>query len=128
MLMMVRLHFDYCCWLAVIVVAYSVGPSAARAELLVYEPFGYPASASLDGLPATGLNLAGNYVTSTIQDLEIASPGLTYGSLLNVPSVTGNRLKDVNGAGAGIVTVPLAEAIPIAPGNAIYFSALVTLD
>lgn len=105
----------------------SIGVATARAELLVYEPFDYAAGASLDGLAATGLNLAGNYVTSTIQDLEIAEPGLTYGSLLNAPSVTGNRLKDVNGAGAGVITAALAEAIPIAPGDAIYFSALMTL-
>ena len=105
-----------------------VGIRPAEAALLVYEPFDYPAGTALDGLAASGLNLAGSYTKSTIQDLEIASPGLGYGSLINAPQAVGNRLNDTSGAGAGSITVALADEVAIPAGQAIYFSALMTLD
>jgi hypothetical protein len=108
---------------------FAVATRAADAELLVYEPFDYSAGTSLDGLSATGHNLAGSYSTSTIQDLVIASPGSTYGSLLDpVPTVNGNRLTDETGAGVDVVSVALAEEVLIGDGEAIFFSALFTLD
>jgi hypothetical protein len=106
-----------------------MGSLVAEAELLVYEPFDYPAGANLDGLVATGRNLSGSYSTSSIQDLVIASPGLTYGNLLKWrPAVAGNRLNDENGAGQGTVTVSLDQEILIGAGDEIFFSALFTLN
>lgn len=103
-------------------------PMAARADL-VYEPFDYEAGLELDGLTATGLNLTGSYIKSTIQDLVIASPGLTYGSLLgNVPTVAGNRLSDESGAGAGAVSVAVDQDVLSGAGTTLYFSALFTFD
>jgi hypothetical protein len=100
-----------------------------QAATLLYEPFDYPAGTNLDGLAATGLNLFGNYATSTIQDLAISSPGLDYGSLQgNLPSVAGNRLGDVNGVGAGLTTIAVANDIAIEPGKEVFFSALMTFN
>lgn len=111
-------------------IALMVQPVAARAGLLVYEPFDYPAGAVLDGLPATGLNLTGNYASSTpLMDLVGSSPGLTYGSLSgNVPSVAGNRLASPNGVTAGAVGVSVDQDVLTGPGQEIFFSALFTFD
>ena len=104
-------------------------PSGVGAGLLLYEPFDYAAGAALDGLPVTGLNLTGSYSTSTIQDLVIASPGLTYGNLTgNVPTTVGNSLSDANSAGSGLVSAALDQNILVGPGEGIFFSALFTLD
>ncbi len=101
----------------------------ARGDLLIYEPFDYTAGLEMDGLPATGLNLTGNYASSTIQDLEIASPGLGYGSIAGpVPGVAGNRVTDMNGAGSGIATVSVDQDITSAVGEGFFFSALFTFD
>lgn len=95
----------------------------------VYEPFDYAAGASLSGLAATGLNLSGSYATSSLQDLVIGSPGLTYGSLQgNFPSVTGNMLSDENLVGPGVVTVDVDQDVLIGPGQQIFFSALFRFD
>jgi|GEM_PF-2391181 PEP-CTERM putative exosortase interaction domain len=101
--------------------------SAARADLLLYESFDYTPGA-VNGLAANGLNLTGNYTTSSLQDLAIAAPGLTYGNLIGAPAVAGNRLTDPNGVVVGSVSVNAAQAISVAAGEAIYFSALFTLD
>jgi hypothetical protein len=104
-------------------------PEAADAGLLVYEGFDYPAGVNVDGLSATGQNLAGTYVTSSPQDLVTASPGSTYGSLLgSLPSVTGNRLTDASGVSGGIVTVALDDEIHINAGEEIFFSGLFTFN
>jgi hypothetical protein len=107
----------------------SVLPTVAQAELFVYEPFDYSAGAAIDGLAATGTNLTGNYTKSSLQDLQISSPGLTYGNLLgDLPPVAGNRLNDLDGVGVGFVTVAVDQDVLIGSGEAIYFSALFTFD
>jgi hypothetical protein len=107
---------------------FALFPLATRADL-VYEPFDYAEGSDLDGLVATGVNLTGSYSTSTIQDLVIASPGLTYGNLRgNVPSAGGNRLSDESGAGAGISSVAVDQDVLSGAGTTLYFSALFTFD
>lgn len=103
-------------------------PAVARADL-IYEPFDYAEGSNVDGLVATGLNLTGSYNTTTIQDLVIASPGLTYGNLMgNVPTVAGNRVSDESGAGAGVASVAVAQDVLTGAGSTLYFSALFTFD
>jgi hypothetical protein len=103
----------------------------ADASLLVYEPFNYPAQAVLDGLPPNALNLTGPYVaigTLPFQEVEAASPGLTYGSLLGAPVAVGNRLTQSDGITAGGAIVGVDQDVVVNPGNAVYFSALFTFD
>ena len=114
--------------LAGVVALAALAPRAAEAVLL-YEPFDYDPGVALDGLEATGQNLTGTYETTSPQDLEIASPGLTYGNVTGVlPGVTGNRLSDASVAGEGNSTVSVDQDVPIAPGQPLYFAALFTLD
>jgi hypothetical protein len=104
-------------------------PLTAKADLLVYEPFNYGANLNLNGLPASGLNLTGGYVTSSLQDLVISDPGLTYGNLTgNLPPVMGNRLSDNDGVGPGVVTVSVNQDVTINSGESLFFSALFTFD
>jgi PEP-CTERM motif len=106
-------------------------PVAARAGLLVYEPFDYATGTIVDALPATGLNLTGNYVKSPTvsQHLVIAEPGLNYGNLSgSLPSVAGNRLSDASGVGPGLVNIAVGPEILIGPGAGIFFSALFTFS
>jgi hypothetical protein len=103
-------------------------PALVRADL-IYEPFDYAEGSNVDGLVATGLNLTGSYNTTTIQDLVIASPGLTYGNLMgNVPTVAGNRVSDESGAGAGVASVAVAQDVLTGASSTLYFSALFTFD
>lgn len=106
----------------------ALSPAAAQTDLL-YEPFDYAADADVDGLAATGSNLAGSYVTSSLQDLTIGSPGLSYGSLTgSLPTTSGNMLSDASLGGPGYVTVDVDQDVLIGPGEGIYFSALFRFD
>jgi hypothetical protein len=103
----------------------------AEGSLLVYEPFNYPAGVVLDGAPPTGFNLSGPYVAIgnlPFQEVEVASPGLTYGSLIGPPAAAGNRLTQINGVTAGGAIVGVDQDVVVNPGNAVYFSALFTFD
>jgi hypothetical protein len=108
-------------------------PPHAAAALLVYEPFDYPAVSTplLDGTAATGLNLTGTYVSDAVHplfQLRLSSPGLSYGNLASAPSATGAKLTQLNGSTSNAATVSLADPVRILPGQAIFFSALFTLD
>lgn len=111
-------------------VALLASVAIARAELLVYEPFNYTAGIDMDGLPANGTNLTGDYETDTLFDLVIGSPSLDYGSLTAsaLPSVAGNNLSQANGTVAGATTVQLAQNVSIPAGQVVYFSALFNFD
>ena len=105
-------------------------PLAAGGALHVYEPFDYAPSV-LDGTAANGLNLAGTYVADAIAapyQLRVSAPGLSYGSLTSAPGVAGGKLTQMSGTTANASKVALAAAIDIAPGQAIFFSALFRLD
>jgi hypothetical protein len=107
------------------------GAAPAGATLLVYEPFAYAAGTVLDGTPATGQNLTGNYVplgTLPQQKLVVASPGLDYGSLGGAPGSSGNRITDVAGVTAAGGTVSVDQDVIVNPGDAIFWSALFTFD
>jgi hypothetical protein len=104
---------------------------SARAALLVYEPFAYDAGTVLDGVAATGQNLAGSYVPlgpSAFQQLVVESPGLDYGSLVGAPSAAGGRISDVLGVTAAGATIGVGEPVITGPGTTIYWSALFTFD
>lgn len=106
------------------------GSAPAGATLLVYEPFDYPPGV-LGGQTATGQNLSGAYAGSPVPpgfDLLVASPGLDYGSLVGGPQAAGNRLSQALGTTAASATVSVDAEVSIAPGSAIFFSALFTLD
>lgn len=114
----------------------AAGP-AARAELLVYEPFDYAAGAVLNGEAATGLNLAGGYADATTPGfkLRVGSPGLGYGALLGPGGVAppaggamGNRLTQTSGTTSGASTVSIDQDVTIGAGESIYFSALFTFS
>jgi hypothetical protein len=105
--------------------------SPAGASLLVYEPFDYPAGTVLEDVAATGLNLTGDYTAPSITtgfELRAGAPGLDYGSLIAAPSAAGQRLTQVTGTTAGDAVVSVDEDVVIAPGAAIYWSALFRLD
>lgn len=105
--------------------------SPAAASLLVYEPFDYPAGTVLEDVAATGLNLDGDYTAPSITpgfELRAGTPGLDYGSLLAAPPAAGQRLTQVTGTTAGDAVVSVDADVVIAPGDAIYWSALFTLD
>jgi len=102
----------------------------AGATLLVYESFDY-ATGVVAGATATGQNLTGTYTGSPVPpgfELQVASPGLDYGSLVGVPPVAGNRLSQALGTTAASATVQIDSDVGVAPGTAVYFSALFTLD
>lgn len=106
-------------------------PAAARAELLVYEPFDYPAGLTLNANPASGFNLTGLWDDPSITGFKLAagSPGLTYGSLLGpLPAASGNRLTQAVGTTPGNSTVAIGDDVLVAAGETIYFSALFTFD
>jgi hypothetical protein len=108
----------------------SAGAPAA-ATLLVYEPFDYGTGTVLDGVPATGLNLAGSYSplgTGALQQLVVESPGLDYGNLGTIPPTAGNRLSHPSGTTAGGAIVAVDQDVRVGPGEGIFWSALLTLD
>ena len=103
----------------------------AGATLLVYEPFAYPDGTILEDVPATGVNLTGDYTAPGVItgfELRAAAPGLDYGSLLQAPPATGQRLTQQTGTTAGVAVVSVGQDIIVSPGAAIYWSALLTLD
>jgi hypothetical protein len=109
--------------------AFPGGP--AGATLLVHEPFDYAAGTILEDVAATGLNLAGNYTAPMIItgfELGAGAPGLDYGSLLGAPPASGQRLTQQSGTTAGVAVVSLDQDVVVSPGDAIYWSALVTLS
>jgi hypothetical protein len=106
-------------------------PFPALTALQVYEPFDYPAPSLLHGTAATGLNLSGTYVSGAAHELfqlRLSAPGLTYGALTGAPAATGAKLTQFNGTTANASTVGLTTPVRIPPGEAIFFSALFTLD
>jgi hypothetical protein len=97
----------------------------------VYEPFDYPAATVLDAAPATGLNLTGNYTPLgpiIFQKVVVASPGLNYGNLVGAPTAAGNRINQEVGTTAGGATASIDQDVLVNAGDAIFFSALFTLD
>jgi len=103
----------------------------AGASLLVYEPFDYAAGTVLENVPATGLNLTGDYTAPSIItgfELRAGAPGLDYGDLLAAPAASGQRLTQATGTTAGDAVVSVEEDVLVSPGAAIYWSALFTLD
>jgi len=113
------------------VLAGALSAGSARAALLVYEPFDYAAGTVLDGVPATGTNLAGTWTplgAIEAQKLVVSSPGLDYGNLAGAPPALGNRANDVNGVTAAGGTVSLASPLLVPPDSAIYWSVLLLLD
>jgi hypothetical protein len=107
----------------------TLGPAGAAP--LVYESFEYDAGTVLDGVAATGQNLTGSYVplgSLAAQKLVVQSPGLDYGSLIGAPTASGNRVSDVQGVTAAGATVSLDDEVVVGPGEAIFWSALFTLD
>jgi hypothetical protein len=117
---------------AAMVSALAVGAGAGPAEalLLVYEPFAYDAGI-LDGALATGQNLTGNWVGSPVPpgfDLVAVEPGLDTGSLVGAPAPAGNRLSQELGTTSASVTAQIDADVAVAPGDAIFFSALFRFD
>jgi hypothetical protein len=109
------------------------GGRTTSAALLVYEPFDYDDGTVLHDTSANGENLVGDYESTnpSIPDqfqLTVESPGLTYGALTGAPGVTGNRLSQPSGTTSNGATVSVADDVLVAPGQAIYWSALFTFD
>jgi hypothetical protein len=103
----------------------------ANAELVVYEPFDYPAGTVLHGTAANGMNLTGNYeLTGSPAAFRIvaSSPGLNYGNLIGAPTAAGNRANQLNGVSAAGAKVSVDNDVLIAAGSEIYWSALFTFD
>ena len=103
----------------------------ANAALIVHEPFDYPVGTVLDGTPVSGLGLAGTYTalgTIFAQQVSVTAPGLDYGSLVGTHTPSGLRLSDPAGITSAGASVDLAAAVPVGPGEDLYFSALLTLD
>lgn len=117
--------------LALIALSWLTTAGALASDLLVYEPFAYPAGV-LGGNPPNGLNLSGPYAgtPSGLEQfwLRADGPGLTYGALSGAPSSIGNKLNQTLGIVGAEVTIGLVEPVMIAPGQAIYWSALFTFD
>ena len=106
-------------------------PLHAGAALLVYEPFDYSAPSILNGTPATGLNLAGTYVSDVVHEnfqLRLSAPGLGYGNLAGAPRVAGAKLTQLSGTTSNGSVVGFAQPVSVLPGQAIFFSALFTFD
>jgi hypothetical protein len=102
----------------------------ASATLLVYEPFDYIVAAELsDAAPAGGIGLS-TYTAPTgpLAQLAVAASGLGYGNLTGAWPPAGNHLGKTNGVTGGRATAGLVQPIVVAPGTAIYWSALMTLD
>jgi hypothetical protein len=100
----------------------------ASATLLVYEPFDYPTGV-IEGAAASGLNLTGSYASgSPLLRLEVASPGLDYGSLAGAPAAAANRLTQTTGTAANTATVAVDSDVLVGPGETIFWSALFTFD
>src|SRR5690606_28534779 len=121
-----RVAAGFACLLAALLVG-----GTARAALLVYEPFDYAPGTVLDGVLATGANLAGDWTplgTLEAQKLVVTSPGLDYGNLVGAPPALGNRTQDANGVTAAAGTVALASPVLAPPGSTLYWSALLLLD
>jgi hypothetical protein len=117
-------------WLPACAAIVLAWPAAAAADLLVYEPFDY-APAPIAGTAASGLNLAGSYASDAVNalfELSVSAPGLSYGTLTGAPGVAGAKLTQLNGTILSGATVALAAPIEIAPGEAIFFSALFRFD
>jgi hypothetical protein len=103
----------------------------ASAELVVYEPFDYPAGTVLHGRAANGINLTGNYELTgspAASRIVVSSPGLNYGNLVGAPTASGNRANQLNGVSAAGAKVSVDNDVLIAAGSEIYWSALFTLD
>lgn len=116
---------------AVVAALVATAGASRAAPLLVYEPFAYDADTVLDEAPATGLGLTGSYValgSLEAQKLVVGDPGLDYGSLIGAPAASGGRLRDVQGVTAGGATVEVEPNVTVAPGHAIFWSALFTFD
>lgn len=114
-----------------ITLACAVAAPQAPAALHVYEPFDYPAASRLTGTPADALNLTGTYsgsVAFEFYELRISNPGLEYGRLAGTPEARGNKLTQFGGTTADAVSVRIEQPITVDPGNALFFSALLTLD
>lgn len=120
-------------WLSLFIgVSAAISSGVARCELLVYEPFNYPAGTVLDGTAANGLNLTGNYQATTgFPDqfqLTARNPGLDYGNLIGAPAPLGNGLTQPSGTTAGGATVSIDTDVLTAAGQTIYWSALFTFS
>jgi hypothetical protein len=105
--------------------------ATARAALLVYEPFNYPAGPVLEGTSANGLNLTGTYARTQVTAaarLVVSQPGLNYGNLHGAPPALGNRVNQLSGGGASDAKVSLDTDVATAAGQTIYWSALFTFD
>jgi hypothetical protein len=115
---------------AVLAAALGLPAFPASATLLIYEPFDYASGVVLQGTPAGGVNLAGNYVApvGAFQQLQAGAPGLDYGALAGLPAPAGNRLTQANGVTAGSATVAVDADVLAPPDTALYWSVLMTLD
>jgi hypothetical protein len=112
-------------------VAWSALALDARGAPLVYEPFDYADGTVLDGTSASGSNLAGSYAAlgpAPQQKITATAPGLGYGLLQGAPPASGQRASDVLGVTPAGATVSLAQPVTVGPGEALYWSALFTLD
>jgi hypothetical protein len=106
------------------------GAAPADAVLLVYEPFDYE-DGVLDGQEATGANLTGSYTGSLVPpgfELQVEGPGLDAGSLVGAPTAAGGRLGQSLGTTAASATARFDQEVPVDPGSALFFSALLRLD
>jgi hypothetical protein len=116
---------------AVLILALLVlATSPSGATLLLYEPFDYDAGV-LDGVAATGQNLAGTYAGSPVPpgfDLVVVSPGLGYGNLTGVPAASGNRLSQNLSTTSASASASIDADLATPDGQALFFSALFTLD
>lgn len=120
-----RLGWHRATLLAALAVAFQ-----AAAALQAYEPFDY-ATGMLQGTPATGLNLAGEYLGPPLNDifqLSVSAPGLTYGAIDGAPASHGNKLTQVNGGTPVHATIDLNAPVVVNPGQLLYFSALFVFD
>jgi hypothetical protein len=107
-----------------------LAPTPAAAERLLYEPFDY-APGVLAGRNATGTNLTGAYLGNVVpagHEVQVVSPGLDYGKLVGAPKPGGNRATQDLGSPYATAKVAGDADLNLAPGNAIFFSALVRLD
>jgi hypothetical protein len=104
--------------------------SPAGATLLLYEPFDY-APGVLAGRAASGVNLTGAYAGNVVpagHEVQVVSPGSGYGKLVGAPKPRGNRATQNLGNPYATAKVRLANPLVVAPGDTLFFSALVTLD
>jgi hypothetical protein len=105
--------------------------SPAAATLLVYEPFAYPGGTALEApIVPSGLNLSGPWThpAGPFSALHASDPGLGYGNLLGLPAPAGNKLTKLNGVVSAVATAAVTDDVLIGSDEAIYWSALFTLD